>query len=146
MKRRLWVLVPLLALGFLAACGKESRTMTKFVFDRGHGSAWGNQLYIEICPEEITLLRQVGEDGALQTKEHLPITGEDWRQLEGLLEDVTLEKPPAWKRLFTGNVKDGGLYRRLTITYDGEQISYWWPENGDALEHFLEQLAREAAQ
>lgn len=120
--------------------------MTRFVFDRGHGSAWGNQLYIEICPGEITVVRHVGEDGALQTKEHLPISAEEWQQLERLLEDVTLEKSPAWKRLFAGNVKDGGLYRQLTITYDSKQISYRWPENGDALESFLEQLARETAQ
>ena len=41
----------------LTACTQEQATLSGILFDRGHGSAWGNQFYIEVYPEEIAVMR-----------------------------------------------------------------------------------------
>lgn len=121
--------------------------VTKLTFDRGHGSAWGNQFYIELSPEEIVILRYIPEGSAeLETREHIPIREDTWKQLQTHLEALTLEEETVslWQRLFGSKKLDGGAYRRLILSYEDRAVTYRWPEGGDALEAFLETLAKEA--
>ena len=39
-----------------SACGRQAEPseLTRVVYARGHGSTWGNQFRMEVCPSEIT--------------------------------------------------------------------------------------------
>ena len=144
--RRLTAVLLLFLLSLTACAQKEvDGEVTKLIFDRGHGSAWGNQLYMEICPQEITLLRKVGADGALHTWENLPVSAENWEQLEAILKNISLEKESVslWQSLFASQKRDGGLYRNLTLVYGEKQLRCQWPADDGGLEAFLELLAQE---
>lgn len=152
MRRQLFrrVLLILLLLP-LTGCGRSVPTEAPngIVFERGHGSAWGNQFYIEICPERIIVARYIPEGSSeLGIVEDIAITREQWQQVESQLASMTLEKEQVslWKRLFGGRAQDGGEYRRLTLLYGDRELSCRWPADGEGLEALLEQLVREVAQ
>lgn len=151
-KKMWWVLLMLLVsavLGVAAAgCGqKENEVMTGIRFDRGHGSAWGNQFYIEVCADEIVLARYFPENARDQKVcEHIPITPEQWNEICELVQAMDLKenRVSLWQLLWKNRKLDGGEYRALTVIWDENvEIAYQWPDNQQAkdLEALLEQLA-----
>ena len=139
----------------LTACTQEQATLSGILFDRGHGSAWGNQFYIEVYPEEIAVMRHFPNGAQEQTvSEHIPITAEQWQQLTEAIENLQLQKKstPWWKKLFTSSRQDDGEYRNLTLGWETggktAQTAYQWPQStqANALEALLEQFAATAAQ
>jgi len=134
----------------LTACGQVDTALAGIQFERGHGSAWGNQLYVEIYPQEIAIVRFFPEGAAQQvTREHIPITAEQWQQLRQAVEQLKLqEKRSSWLDKRFGHSKlDGGEYRNLTLVWQtGKKVvrtDYHWPQTAqaDILETLLEQLA-----
>ena len=129
---------------------EESGEMTQITFERGSGSIWGNQFYIEVCPRQILLVRYFPEGSSQQqTKEQIPITQEQWDTLFRAVQalELTPEKTSFLQTLFGGQMLDGGEYRKLTLVWQtaaGEkEITYRWPggPQADRLEQLLEQLA-----
>lgn len=138
---------------FLSACaapGKDAR-LCRITFDRGHGTLWGNQFYIEICPEEIVLMRYFPAGSTEQTtKEHVPITAEEWASLSAAVRALPLkeDRPGFWSRLWKNRKLDGGEYRKLTLQWQSgnsvQTICYQWPagQQAEALEQLLEAFCR----
>lgn len=129
---------------------EESGDMTQITFERGNGSTWGNQFYIEVCPRQILLVRYFPEGASQQqTKEQIPITREQWDTLFRAVQalELTPEKSSFLQNLFGGQKLDGGEYRKLTLVWQtdsGEkEITYRLPggPQADRLEQLLEQLA-----
>lgn len=123
--------------------------ITGIRFDRGHGSAWGNQFYIEVCADEIVLARYFPEESQEQEVcEHIPITPEQWNEICLAIQalNLTKDRPSLWQKLWESKKLDGGEYRNLTLvwkTSKGEkEINYQWPsdQQANALEELLEQL------
>jgi len=142
MKKGIFCLIAALALCLLWGCQQEDAMITQLTFDRGSGSTWGSQFYIQLSPEQILQLRYIPEGSTeLVTREQLPIDSQTWQALLQLLEELTLEKADPLKGLLGGKA-DGADYRRLTVTYGSRQVTYRWPENGEKLEEFLENLGR----
>ena len=158
--------IPLLLL--LAGCsGAKSpdlgaAALKRVIFDRGHGSLWGIQFYIDVCPDEITIVRYFSKDmegSDLIEKTNLPITSEDWKELEDVLGEMKftlepIESPSFWKR-FRAKLKeqtmlDGGEFRKLILTWemdkDAQEIEYKWPggHEAEALEVLLEEMVNNA--
>lgn len=141
-----------LCMVMLSGCGKkaeEEGTLVGVIFERGHGSAWGNQFYMEVCEDEIIQANYISEDSAdLVTEEHIAITSEKWQEICDTIEKMELKKvrSSALKEQLGADVLDGGAYRELTLiwkTEKGEEsVAYHWPEDeaGAALEQLLEQL------
>lgn len=135
----------------LYGCGSAapSAALSGIVFERGHGSAWGNQLYLEVCPEEIVVARYIPEGSTeLQTAEKIPITQTQWQRLEAQLQEMTLEKERVswWQQLLGKKKLDGGEYRKLTLVYGDAQVACRWPDDGAELEALLEYLVGEVTQ
>lgn len=134
----------------LVGCAAEQEAeLCRIRFDRGHGSIWGNQLTVEVCPEEIILLRYIPEGATdLELVEHLPITNAQWEALRNALETMKLKKEGSsfWRRVFQGTKVDGGEFRKLVLYWktDGgeEAFSYVWPQGpeAEAAEKLLEGL------
>lgn len=145
--RKAWLILILpVMLLWLPGCGKGREPVTGLTFERGNGSVWGNQFYISMTQTGITTLRYIPDgSGELVERENLPITREQWEAVLAQLEQLTLEreKPNLIGSLF--GKQDGGDFRHLTVTYGSETVTYRWPENGQALEALLEQLAGEVA-
>lgn len=143
----LLLLGALLILG-ISGCGtKEESVMTGIRFDRGHGSVWGNQFYIEVQEKEIVKTSFFQEGAQDQTVcEHVPITVQQWEEICKAVETLELvEDRPSLIQKVLGNRKlDGGEYRTLTLLYEEEEIAYKWPADGNAqeLEALLEQLVK----
>lgn len=139
-------LISALALVLCAGCGRqESGELSAVIFERGHGSMWGNQFYIELCATEVTLLRYIPEGASdPEEAEHIPVTPGQWQQITALLQDMTLEeeKPSLKERLFGASKLDGGEFRKLTLRRQSEtgttDILYRWPTDGSGEE--LERL------
>ena len=139
-----------LALALLAGCdAKADDPITGIKFDRGHGSMWGNQFYIEIRQEQIVTANYIPEGTAdLVSVQNIPITPEQWEALTALLEQLPLEK--ARTNLSEKNKLDGGEYRRLTLIRESrkgeKEYTYRWPsgEKANELEALLEQLVKAA--
>lgn len=131
---------------WLPGCGKDREAITGLTFERGSGSAWGNQLYISITQSGIATLRYIPDGSSdLVELKNLSITKERWQAVLLQLGQLDLEKE---KTNLIGKFfgkRDGGDFRRLTITYGSETVTYLWPENGQTLEALLEQLVREVA-
>lgn len=126
----------------LSGCNAgECDPITGIKFERGHGSAWGNQFYIEVSPEAIVVLRYIPAGATeLQTVEQLPITETQWQSLRAAVEQLPLKKA---RSLFGESHKlDGGEYRKLTLLRDGKETAYRWPDTPEAqqLEQLLEAL------
>lgn len=133
----------------LLACTRDGGVLTGIRFDRGHGSAWGNQFYIEVHPQQIAQLRYIPEEsGELTVCENIPITGEQWQQLAEAVGALELkEKRNTWREaLFGAARQDGGEYRTLTLLWERKsetkEITYQWPrsDQANALEALLEGL------
>ena len=143
--RRIWrfLIFPVMML-CLPGYSKGRRLITALTFKRDGGSVWGNQLYISITLTGITTLRYISDgSGEPVELENLPITQDRWQTVLAQLEQLTLQQE---KTNFIGKLfgkQDGGDFRRLTVTYGRETVTYRWPENGQALESLLEQLVRE---
>lgn len=142
----IWALL-LLAFLLLAGCGpREHGEMTGIIFDRGHGSEWGNQFHIEVCAREIVVARYFPNGSADQnTCEHVPITVQQWEAICQAIRSMDLrEKRTSWfQKIWASSKQDGGEYRTLTVIWDQDvEIVYQWPESQQAkdLETLLEQL------
>jgi len=155
MKKICIVAALMLLIGLSGCHGKEDYGLTGIIFDRGHDSAWGNQLYMQVCSTQIVSLRYIAKDtGQLETLEHIPIRPEQWEALKSAVLHLDLQKDTvSWKERFFGRRKlDGGAYRNLSLIYSsgGKETTtkYQWPESSEAqeLEAMLGQLAQSATE
>ena len=150
--KRFCIVAALMLLTGLPGChAKEDYVLTGIIFDRGHGSAWGNQLYMEVQGTKIVRLRYISKDtGQLETLEYIPILPEQWEALKSAVLKLELQKETvSWKERLLGHSKlDGGEYRNLSLIYsaDDKEVTtrYQWPGSPEAqgLEAMLEQLAQ----
>lgn len=134
----------------LAGCNAEQEgQLCRIRFERGHGSAWGTQFTVEVCPEEITEIRYIpAGTSEPETAWHIPITTEQWETLCAAIGSLELkeERVSFWHELFGGAKADGGAYRKLTLywkTDRGEKaVAYVWPQSPQAqtAEKLLEEL------
>lgn len=126
----------------LTGCStRKEDAVTGIKFNRGHGSAWGNQFYIEINEEEIVLARYIPEGSSeLVTVEQIPITDTQWQKIKSTVEQLPLEK--ARTKLWEKQKLDGSEFRELTLVRGKKQTTYWWPNIPEAqqLEQLLENL------
>ena len=142
----LWPIFVLAALLLTGCKAKGGDTITGVIFDRGHGSMWGNQFYIELVAEEIVLARYFPQNSQeQQVSEHLPITAEQWTDICTAVQALELkeDRPSLLDKLFRRSKLDGGETRTLTLIWDGEtKITYQWPNDPRAmeLEALLERL------
>ena len=130
----------------LAGChGQEHGEITEIRFNRGHGSLWGNQFYIEIREAEILRAEYIPEgSGELVTAEHLPITQDQWQKVKSTIETLPLEK--ARTNIWEKQKLDGSEFRELTLVRGKQETTYYWPNTPEAqrLEQFLEALLAES--
>ncbi len=145
----LLLLIFTLAAAMTGCSREEDRVMTGIRFDRGNGSVWGTQFYIEVRAGEILLTRYFPEGAAQQqTREHIPITAGQWSALCEAVQALELKEARSsfWQNLFP-SPQDGGEYRSLTVFWQSPQgeteVTYRWPagEQAAALESLLRQLA-----
>ncbi len=140
--KKILLIVMLLFLVSLSACGaKEDPVLIKIVFERGHGSMWGNQFYIEVTADQIQQVQYISKDTMeLDNRNNIPITEQQWQALENAILLLELQEDNnTWKdKLFGQSTLDGGEYRRLTLTWkigDKEkEVSYLWPQSQQAAE------------
>ena len=143
---RVWPLFVMVALLLTGCKAKEDSKITGVVFNRGHGSTWGNQFYIEVCADEIVMARYFPENSQDQEVcEHIPITPEQWNEVCMAVQALDLEedRPSLWQKLWKSRKLDSGEYRTLTVIWDKKvETAYQWPENQQSkdLETLLEQL------
>lgn len=127
---------------------KQAGTVRKIVFDRGNGSVWGDQFYIELCPEEITTVRYFPAGSSeYVTREHIPIDSKIWEEalssVRILEEKLEPDTPGFFQKLFGSQKQDGGDYRKLTVyRTEADGVTYKLPADpaAQALEAFLENL------
>lgn len=136
------------------ASKNSTETLSKITFDRGHGSMWCHQFYIEVTENEIVCARYFPEGSSEQTTcQHIPITAQQWNELvaavRALEPELKEDQPSLWQKLFNSQKADGGEYRKLTLSRktDGseESVAYQWPASAAAreLEALLEALLKE---
>ena len=152
------LLIPMLiSLGGCAEKNIIDETPVRIIFNRTHGSVWGAQLYMDICPEEITTARYFTDRSVSwdqQYSENVPITEEQWNAVEAAVNDLRplleeVKKPSLLKRIISSRhpTVDGPLTRRLTLVFEtGDEllsIEYDCPHSDQttALEQLLEELA-----
>lgn len=124
-----------------AGCKQKDPAVTEIIFNRGHGSMWGNQFYIKVQATQIVLARYIPEGSSeLVTAENLPITDAQWQTVKSAVEQLPLEK--ARTKLWEKQKLDGGEFRELTLVRGKKETAYGWPDNPEArqLEALLEQL------
>ena len=159
MKRRF--LIGLLAMLLCcSACGKqaESSELTRVVYARGHGSTWGNQFRMDVCPTEITYTHFfVKTENGREFKElyAIPMEEAQWVQIRTaateVLPQLEVKKQPSLldriSQAIGPKTVDGGEWHTLTVTWliDGEpkDVEYIWratPET-EAFALLLEELA-----
>ena len=106
------------------------------IFQRGHGSVWGNQFYIHICPDEICQLRFLGYPGGEPVcQSHLPVARELWEQVKDAVRKTKPQKQKKKTRML-----DGSEYRKLTLMdHRGRKREYALPCSAEtaALESIL---------
>lgn len=131
----------------LTGCSpKENEVITTIRFERGNGSTWGDQFYIEVASDEIILARYFPENAQDQeTCEHIPITTEQWTEILNAVQALDLKevRPSLWQRLWKNHKQDGNEFRTLTVIWDkAGEITYQWPndQKSQDLEALLEQL------
>ena len=133
-------MLPLLVIAalLLSGCGAKSNgEITQIIFNRGHGSMWGNQFYIKISPEEIVSARYIPEgQWDLVTVENLPIPYEQWHKVKSAVEQLPLEK--ARTDIWEKQKLDGSEFRELTLVRGEKEVTYYWPNTPQAQQ--LEQL------
>ena len=123
------ILAAVLAFGALLLSGcsaKRNQELIAISFNRGHGSMWGNQFYIEISPVEIVTARYIPEGSwDLVTVEHLPITDAQWEKIKSAVEQLPLEK--ARTNIWEKQKLDGSEFRELTLVRGKKEVTYYWP-------------------
>ena len=140
-------------ISLLCACGQtvQTDTLQSLTFERGHGSMWGNQFYVDICPTQITCARYFPQNSSELTEvQALPIDEKDWQQIETILQAMPLEEEKTTLRdiLWERHRLDGGAFYELTLTLEsarGEKkvIIHWSDDpSSQQLESFLEDLVR----
>ena len=157
------ILIGLLTVFLLCtACGQQTEQgeLTRVLFARGHGSTWGNQFRIEICPTEVSYLHYFRDGGEFRELFAVPVEEGQWEQIGTaamtMLPQLEVRKPPRLlKRLAQAlgpKEVDGGDWWSLTMTWvmDGkaQDVQYIWratPET-EAFELLLEELARSVDQ
>lgn len=128
----------------LSGCnGKEDDAVTGIKFERGHGSVWGNQFYIEISDDEIVTARYIREGtGELVTEEHIPITDAQRQTIRTVAQQLPLEKERT--QLWGKRKADGTEFRKLTLICGTKETVYRWPNTPEAnqLEQLLESMVK----
>ena len=141
MKSKVLVVIMLLALLLPGCKALDEPQVTAVIFNRGHGSAWGNQFYIHVEPEQIVMARYIPAGSSeLVTVEHIPITAAQWETIRSMVEQMPLEK--ARTDLWEKQKLDGSEFRELTLVRGKKEITYWWPDilQAQQLEQLLETL------
>jgi len=144
-----------------SACGKQAEPseLTRVVYARGHGSTWGNQFRMEVCPTEVSYTHFfVKNEEGREFKElyAIPIADTQWNQIKTaameVLSQLEVKKQPGLldrlAQALGPKTVDGGKWHMLTVTWivDGEpkDIEYIWtatPE-AEAFALLLEELAQ----
>ena len=149
MKKAPVFLVTACLTALLTGCGAKNSdgVLARIVFDRGHGSMWGNQFYIEICEDEVICIRYFPEGSSEQmTDTEIPLTQEMWEQLVFAVGELKPELKPERGTLKKAQVLDGTEYRKLTLSWKNggneKTVNYSWPSSPAAqkLEALLEGL------
>jgi len=133
--------------------------LERVILERGHGSAWGTQLYVDVGCEKIyhaNFISYVSASGELVSCQDIPITQEQWDRIQTcvfqLLPSLEVKKDSgvlvrmfrSWMR--KTSVQDGGAFWNLTLVWQEEQesrtVEYVWPADGQAreLESLLESM------
>lgn len=145
------MLLPLL----FCSCGpaKQPVTIERVIYDQGHGSAWGNQFYIELTKDRIILLQDIDPNdptAALREAYDLPITSEQWDAVQNavssLTDTLTPQHSEGWlRRLFSGRRTDGGAYYQLSvITNDSKKEKIYSLSGDETLRSLLFEIAEQA--
>ena len=144
-----------------SACGKQAEPaeLSRVVYARGHGSTWGNQFRMEVCPTEISYAHffEKTNDGQ-EFKEFyaVPIEEMQWKEIEtavlAVLPQLEIQKPPSLvQRLVQAlgpKTVDGGKWTKLTVTWladsEPKDVQYIWANTAEAeaFEHLLQELAQ----
>ena len=128
-----------------SGCKAKDESVTKIIFNRGHGSMWGNQFYMELQATEIVRAQYIPEGRSeLVTLEHIPITDAQWQTAKSTVEKLPLEK--ARTNIWEKQKLDGGEFRELTLVRGKKEVTYYWPNTPEAqqLEQFFEILLAES--
>ena len=157
-------LIPLLLLPVLlmAGCSKtpqvpEGAVLTQVIYDRGHGSQWGNQFHMNIKQDEICLASWLTPEYEALEAEHVPLPEETWQEIETMVLELLPEMEPVkepgfWGRLFERvmpQALDGGEFHTLHLMWETEEeiltIEYHWTGSAGELEleRFLEDLTKD---
>ena len=127
--------------------------LTRVVLERGHGSMWGNQFYIDVCPQQINQAQFFPTDLPEYTlREGIPIRQEDWKAIEAAVRELepNLKEEKRQKKP-DSIILDGGEFHKLTLTWeqDGktQEKAYRWPTDSSAekLEQLLENMVAQLA-
>lgn len=141
-KKKAFTAIFVCLITLLAGCNlKEDDAVTGIKFNRGHGSMWGNQFYIELQAAEIVLAHYIPEgEMDLVTVDSLPLSDTQWETIKSAVEQLPLEK--ARPKLFEMQKLDGGEFRELTLIRGEKETTYLWPNTPEAqkLEQLLEAL------
>lgn len=157
MKKRHLLLLAGCMMFMLTSCSGEKGdvSLNRLVFDRGHGSMWGNQFYIEVTETEIVYAAYFPEGASEQTTcQNIPITEETWASIvsavDTLKPELVKDTPTLWEKLAGSRKQDGGEYRKLTLSWqtssNTEDVLYKWPASSAAtqLETLLQSLLENA--
>lgn len=134
----------------LSGCHQQTATLKGVVFERGHGSMWGNQFFIEVCETEITQVQyfpSADPGGELEMTEHLPLQPEQWDAIQKAVLALSpqLQKSNSRKTIKQGML-DGGEFYKLTLIWEQneklKEVQYNWPGSDEAkiLENLLLEL------
>ena len=141
------VVFALLILLLTGCAAKEEDAVTGIIFERGHGSAWGNQFYIQLEAEQIVSASYIPEGSSEPvTVTRLPIADTQWQTVIAAAEQLPLEKARA--HLWENRKLDGGEFRKLTLIRGRKETEYRWPDGpeGQQLEQLLEALLKDSIQ
>ena len=153
--RRLGMIGLLSVMLLCSACAKQTKQaeLTSITFWRGHGSTWGSQFRMDICPDQITYLHQF-RGGQLHEFYDVPLEEETWTQIHTALQELMPQlqerKTTLLQRLKQAlgpKEVDGGDWWSLTLTWqtddDTKEVNYIWPDSEEAaaFERLLEEIA-----
>ena len=159
--KRLALMGILAVLLLCSACGKqaEPEELTRVVYARGHGSTWGNQFRMDVCPTEITYTHFfVKTENGREFKElyAIPMEEAQWVQIRTAATEVlpqleVKKQPSLLKRIMQAlgpKTVDGGEWHTLIATWlvDGKpkDVQYIWvpTAEAEAFDLLLQELAR----
>ena len=129
--------------------------LERVIFDRGHGSVWGNQFFTELTAAELVITRffdPADPTRTLLTRTNQALAPEEWPQLTAAIAALLPHLPTAKHRfrLFARKpfpaAADGTAYRKLTLFFRSGRklrtISASMPDcpEANAFEQLLEHL------